>query len=185
MSFSHCKKALFALSALILAAGLQGCTPSVSMSKKREPMIPREETASAQFEVAFAQEREAKGFFDEEKRNEELKTAIIAYTKVEAWFPNDDRYTPVAGLKVAEIHEELEDFEQAEANYRRLLEVYPNDEEIRAYALLGVGRTLDLQDRPEEAQVFYKLLIDEFSTTTNPRYKELVEDARNRYRQIR
>jgi tetratricopeptide (TPR) repeat protein len=185
MSIFFFKQSLSAFSIVLVALALQGCKPSVSMSKKREPMIPREETASAQFEVAFAQEREAKGFFDEAKRNEELETAIIAYTKVEAWFPNDDRYTPVAGLKVAEIHEELEDYEQAEANYRRLLEVYPNDEEIRAYALLGVGRTLDLQDRPEEAQVFYKLLIDEFSTTTNPRYKQLVEDARNRYRQIR
>lgn len=148
-------------------------------------MIPREDDVKGQFEVAFGKEREARSFFDEEKRKDEMRIAILAYQKVELWFPNDKLMTPVAGLKVAVIQAELGDHANAAKSYQKALELYPSDTEVRINSLLGLGKSLDELKRPEEAQTYYKLLIDEFQNTTNPRYKTVVDQARNLYRQIR
>ncbi|MGF1571835.1 MAG: tol-pal system YbgF family protein [Sumerlaeia bacterium] len=152
---------------------------------KTELLIPREDDVQGQFEVAFSKEKDARSYFDENKRAEEMEVAILAYEKVELWFPNDKRLTPVAALKVAVIEAELGDYTRAAKSYEHVLKQYPSDTEVRINALLGLGNCLDELKRPSEAQVYYKLLIDEFQTTTNPRYKTLVEQARNNYRQIR
>lgn len=167
-----------------LIAFLSGCS-IFHPSKNREILIPREDTAKGQFEVAFAKEKDARSYFDKKKRDKEMEVAILAYEKVELWFPNDKVITPVAGLKIAIIQSELEQYQKAAKTYERILNQYPSDTEVRINSLFGLGTSLDQLNRSAEAQVYYKLLIDEFQNTRNTSYKSLVEQARVKYRQIR
>ncbi|MDK2971703.1 MAG: hypothetical protein PWP23_1458 [Candidatus Sumerlaeota bacterium] len=148
-------------------------------------MVPEEDTAREQFFVADIQFQEARGIYDQKKREEELLKAIVAYQAVEKRFPDDKRYTPAAAAIVGSIYQELKQNEKALAQFEHCLQKYPEDDQVRITALMGMGQTWDNMKQPPKAQPYYKMITDEYSTSSDPKVKELVEQARLRYRQIR
>lgn len=168
---------------LLAALALGGA--SCGLKGEPEYLVPAEDTVEGQYAVAEKQEADARGVFDEKLREEEMKKAILAYRAVETRFPNDTKFTPAASLIIGNIHQVNRQFEEALAQYEMVLQKYPNDDQARIGALLGKGQTLDSLDRPEEAQVYYKMLIDQYQGAKDPKFREMVDRATTRYRQIR
>lgn len=168
---------------MAMAMVLAGCT--ARETRMPRVLIPEEDTPRDQFLVAEQQAREARGIFDERVRRDELRKAIAAYQAVEDRFPNDERYTPASSVLIAEIYRDIEDHERARRQFEHVLQRYPNDRDVHISALLGLGETLDALGRPIEAQRYYKMLMDQYGTSTDPRIRQIVEQARIRYRQIR
>jgi len=178
----------FGLAGGLTLAGLltlsTGCSNRGSVARE-DVLIPREDTVAEQFTVAQRQENDARGIFDQDVRREELMKAIYAYETVEERFPDDQFHTPAAAVISAELYAEIDEHAQALQKYQSVLERWPEDEEARVAALMGMGRSLDDLRRPDEAQTYYKMLIDEYQSSTKPEVRTLVERARQRYRQIR
>ncbi len=172
----------------ILAAGLflaAGCRGGAKTLTREDVLIPHEDTVREQFALATAQERDAKGIYDKEVRSEELQKTIFAYETVEERFPDDTQFTPVSAFKIAELQQELGWHAEAIKRFDHVLQRWPEDETVRMMALYGRGKSLDELKRPEEAQVYYKMLIDEFESSPDADVRSLVEKSRQRYRQIR
>lgn len=170
--------------AIVLAAvAATGCFGSKHDTSNL--LIPEEDTAKAQYDIAADQERDARGIFDTEKRNVELEKAAAAYAVVERRFPDDDRFSPASAVMIAEIRRELEQHDRAVAKYEEALKKYPDNETVRIASLLGMGKSLDALKRPEEAQQYYKMLIDQYQGSTNPETRAIVEEARQLFRRIR
>lgn len=172
--------ALFLL--LLALAFTAGCK---STSKTPTFLIPEEDTAREQFLVAEMAYREARGIYDQKVRAAELRKAIAAYQAVERRFPDDRRYTPAAAAFIGNIHQDLREFNAALAQYEHCLKKYSDDDEVRITALLGMGQSYDELKKPQSAQPYYKMITDEYAGNPNPRIREIVEQARLRYRQIR
>lgn len=170
-----------AMAALVATGGCLGARKTSTANL----LIPEEDTAREQFAIAEGQERDARGVFDAEKRAEELAKALAAYEVVEKRFPDDGKYTPAASVLIAEIRQELGQNDRAIAQFNHALKTYPDDSEVRIASLLGLGKSLDGAGRPDEAQVYYKMLIDQYQESTSPEIRAIVEEARQRYRQIR
>ncbi|MCB2155335.1 tetratricopeptide repeat protein [bacterium] len=168
---------------LVVALGLVGI--GASCEKAPVYLVPEVDTAREQFQVAETQRRTAQGIFEEDTRKLEMQKAILAYRAVEKRFPQDETYTPVASLLIGNIYEELEDFQSASKQFEHVLQAFPNDDQVRISALYGMGFSLDELDRASDAQKYYKLVIDEYSNTTDPEMRRMVEQAIIRYRQIR
>ncbi len=171
----------FALTVCVLA----GCLGGNKRVSREDILIPYEDTVREQFALAAAQERDAKGIFDKETRRREIEKTVFAYVVVEERFPDDTKFTPVSAFKVAELRQELGYHREAIEQFDHVLQRWPGDDTVRMTALYGRGKSLDELKRPEEAQVYYKMLIDEFESAPAADVRDLVELARQRYRQIR
>lgn len=177
----------FASRLLLLAAVAVTLLGATCRKETKLPnvMIPEEDTAREQWLVADIQFQEARGIYDQKKRAEELRKAVVAFQAVEKRFPDDRKYTPAAALTVGTIHSELQDHANALLQFEHCLKRYPEDDAVRISALMGMGQTYDNMKQPQNAQPYYKMITDEYATSSDPKVKELVEQARLRYRQIR
>ena len=183
---------------LLAIAMLQSC----SLFKKEAYIIPEENTPREQFAVARDTETRAKGSFDKSVRREEYNKAIAAYGAVISRFPSDLEYTPAAWLARAELYyqfgtDDSKHYANAIDGFRTAADKYSAQDDIRAASLWGLGRTYDQLARDEKssarksfenqtkAQMAYKAVIDEFNGHESPAIRQLVSQARLRYRIVR
>lgn len=174
---------LFFLSLLVTMALVSGC----ARFGQRKPsiVIPEMDSPQEQFTVAREQERRARGTFERKNRTEEFEKSIAAYASVEKRFPKDLEYTPLAIVQTGELQFELEEYDRALRNFERAASAYPGQDDIRAAGLWGQGRCYEKLDRKDLAQQCYKLIVDEFGSSTDARLRALVSEARTRYRMVR
>lgn len=179
--------------ALLLAALLMACVllSAASCGRRSDTQpgrvhIPVQETARDQFQVARQQQRNAEGVFEDRLRERELRVAIMAYQRVVDLFPNDEEWTPLAALLIGDLQRQIGENQDAIAQYQRVLEAYPEDIPARFTALFGMGRALDDLRRPQEAELYYRMLIEESSLTgiDDEAIREMVAIARRRVRTI-
>jgi TolA-binding protein len=174
--------------ALLMGALMLAMVASACGGKKtRVPdlLVPDMDTAAEQFEVAERARQSAKSVFDPATRRTETRKAIVAYESVLKRFPNDTRHTPAAALFIGDLRREVGEPARAAAQYETVLRNYATDPTIRLEALYGLGLALDELGRPREAKVQYKMLIDQFGDSADPSIRQRVEEARQKYVQIR
>lgn len=184
MNMRNLKSLALAMLLGVVAMPLLGTSCSRTVGSA-DILVPEADTAKDQWWIAERQKAVANGVYDKNVREDELRKAIAAYRSVETRFPDDERYTPVASLMVATIQRELENYEAAIRQYEHVLKSYPTDEEVRVSALYGLGLSLDRANRQAEALVYYKQVLDEYSSSTKPRVRPIVDEVRQLYRQVR
>lgn len=151
----------------------------------RNVHIPNLDTPSDQFYVAVRQERDARGLFEPRDRQQGLQLAMLAYERVVERFPEDDFYTPASDAKIGALHQEAGAYAKAITHFQGVLERHPNDRDARLLALSGLGGSLDELNRPQEAEVYYRMLVDEFQgDNSNPSIIAIVQNAQRRLRTI-
>lgn len=175
---------------VVLAAGLVLLATLPTACHDKTPdvpalLVPDMDTPAEQFEVAERARQSARSVFDPATRRAETRKAIVAYEAVLKRFPNDARYTPASALFIGDLHREVGDTAKAASQYETVLRNYATDPTIRIEALYGLGLALDDLGRAREAKVQYKMLIDQFGDSADPRIRQRVEEARQKYVQIR
>lgn len=169
--------------AMLLAFLVAGC--GGKKIKVPDLLVPDMDTPAEQFQVAERARQSARSVYDPPTRNVETRKAIVAYETVLRRFPNDTRYTPASALFIGDLYREVGEPAKASAQYETVLRQYATDPTIRMEALYGLGLALDDMGRPREAKVQYKMLIDQFGDSASPAIRQRVEEARQRYVQIR
>ncbi len=148
------------------------------------PSIPELETAREQAEVAQQQHQRARQTIDTDQRRQELQRAAAAWQKVVDRFPDDQRYTPAAHLRVGDVHRELEQHRRAERTYREVINRYPDIEDIHALALLYLGETLYAREQHDQGKSVFRQLLDIYGEDNDPQIQDIVARADFQYRQI-
>lgn len=166
----------------ICLAGSSGCRLFRGSSQWT---IPEEDNARDQLAVALNQQTRARSTFDEDDRSRELRKAIAAFQMVEVRFPTDTQYTPAAIVSMGEIYFSMGEYEAAIEQFERAAISYEDQPDIAIAAVMGLGRSYDKLGRTADAQRAYKRVIDDFSSSQDPKLREQVAEARRRYRVIR
>ena len=183
---THANAPLTGILLLALALVLSAAAGGGRGARPGEFHIPVQETAREQFAVARRQQQNAQGVFDAPLKERELRIAIRAYEKVAELFPNDTEWTPVAQLLIGDLHRALREHHAATVQYQTVLQKYPEDTSVRHAALFGMGQALDELKRPQEAETYYRLLIEEatLSGASDEATQNMVAIARRRVRTI-
>ncbi|MDX2175751.1 MAG: tetratricopeptide repeat protein [Candidatus Sumerlaeia bacterium] len=148
-------------------------------------VIPEMDTAEAQLEVAYSQDRRARNTFDVENRTEEYAKAIAAYELVIERFPTDRDAAPLALLRTAELQRDQDNWPAALELYEEAVAKHPENPQVHAGGLYGMGLAYDELKQPQRAQAAYKALIEQYGADGDPQIRELARAARLRYQLIR
>ena len=170
---------------LVLGAVLLASCGWFGLKKGPEYLVPEADTAAEQFRLAQTQRASSRTVLDAEHRVVEFDKAILAYLAVRDRFPNDTKFTPAAVVFAANIHRDMQEYNEAVTLYLDAITNYPDQDDVRVDALYGLGKSYDAMGNVAEAKSYYKLLADEYADSPVPTYRRYANLARVEWEQIR
>ena len=146
--------------------------------------IPEYDTPREQYLYAIKLRSELPLTFARERLDEKLRHTVAALHTVIERFPNDEQYTPLAYLSLADMYTRLKEHKQALKYFSQTIEKYPNEDELHAAALYGQARSYERLGKPEKAFQSYKTCIDLFETHQSEDVQRAVQACKQRYETI-
>lgn len=161
--------------ALVLAA----CS-SVWRSDVPKKVLVVPDCKSAEEQFGYAKTYETSQLIlpnDDERRTAQLDGIIQCYEKVVTNFPNDQAYTPVAYLEMADCVSNKGELERAMGMYDAALSKWPEAEYVNARAMFSKARIQDRIGQHAEAKQTYASLRQRFKDSKSEKVRTIVKNA--------
>jgi len=169
---------------LVLALGALGMTGCSWFRGRPNYVVPVLDSAKEQMAVVRDQYARARQTIGGKVRREELEKTLAACNVMLENYPKDRVHTPTAALIKAEAHRALEDHDNAEIEYRRIVAEYPDVKDIHVASLYGLAQSLESQKRVKESKEVLRQLIETYQVSGDPAIRKYVTEARVKYRRI-
>lgn len=182
-SLSAIKRLVWAGLMLAVFMSLQGCSSLMPSWASRTPklVIPDCDSAKDQYTYASMFQQSQVPALKPENRREQLLKFEQCYAKVKDNFPEDQVYTPMACLDIADCVATRGDLKKAISLYNDAIRRYPENESAAARALFSVGRVLDLQGKYDQSKKVYRELIDKHKDSQLAFVHDIVQSAESAY----
>jgi len=149
----------------------------LSRRAKKQYHIPEKATAELQyvFAVQYLQDRSR---IHTRQRKELYDSVIDAFSAVIDRFPEDQIFTPLARMDIADRYFELKDFGYAMQLYKEAQSDYAMNDFVQAKTLLKIGLCYEIKGKNAKAIEQYKMCVDFYGNHADDAIKKVVDQAR-------
>ncbi|MFP4380556.1 MAG: tetratricopeptide repeat protein [Candidatus Sumerlaeia bacterium] len=156
------------------------------VKNRSEVTVPRMETAEEQFNLAEEKYQQYRGMVPPEMRPRLERETIAAFEMVIQRYPENDRFTPLAKLRLAFMEKFRGETKAALKSFDRLIEEYPDNDLVQVYSIYNAGIICDDLKKFKKAKEYYRLaLTPRFLNHPNEEIRNMANYCQTLARQIR
>lgn len=156
-------------------------------AQETELVIPDLRTAKEQFAYATRYEQIIMGFVNPDKKKKKVQMDKVrqVHEAVIRNFPNDQEYTPLSKLTLADCQGHLGNYDKAIEMWQQTISEYPNNELIQCRGMFSIARAYELDGQFVKSKAIDKEIVDRFGGSTNPRIRQYASNAQTSYLRTR
>lgn len=147
-------------------------------------VIPRQETAEAQFLFANDIYQRYQSPLPPAKRRELANEAVAAFRMVIEEFPQAENLVARSKLGIALILKRQGKTRKARESLKELVENYPDNDYVQVYGLYELASLYDDQGRHQDAKDLYREVVRRFGQSSNEQYRKIAAWAQLKYQKV-
>lgn len=157
------------------------------MSEKKELVIPDLNTAKEQYLYAERYQQVIMGYVNPDKKKREIQQDKVAqvHRRVVRNFPNDQEYTPLSRMTIADCDARMGRMKQAIAQWQDVMNQYPSNELIQCRAKFSTARAYESLGDFAKAKELDREIIDKFAGSGNGRVRAYAAQSQQAYLRTR
>lgn len=154
-------------------------------TKKPELVIPDLPSAKEQYGFAVMYQRSLIIPAEPKRRGEILQRCILCHERVIKNFPDDQIYTPLSYVEIADCVAGQSNYKKALQMYTAAMQKYPQNDFLQARCLFYIARCQDRMGNFEYAKQLYKQFLDTYRDSKEPNVQQMLKRAQTAYYQVR